>query len=320
MKFKNILNHALYGALYGTWYLLSLLPMWLHYLLADALYILIAKLLRYRRRVIDKNLTNAFPELTTEQRNHIKREYYHFFCDYIAETVKFATMSRRNIHRRMVFKGIDQVIDILKSGQSVALMLGHYGNWEMITAIREPVGNLDCGYGHIYHPLENEVMDRLFLTFRNRMGSHSIAMSETLRWLIDHQRRGEATIVGYISDQVPTWQNIHHWVTFFNQDTPVFTGVERIARKLNQAVVYVDVKCVKRGYYEADLQLITRDPNSLPQMAITDEYYRRMEATIRRAPQYWLWSHNRWKRTREEFDRRFEVKNGRVVERKQAQS
>ena len=316
MKVKQILNRALYGALYGTWYLLSLLPMWVHYALADVLYVLVAHVLRYRRRVIDKNLLASFPELSDEERRRIKHGYYHFFCDYIAETVKFATMSRENIHRRMVFNGVDQVIDILKSGQSVALMLGHYGNWEMVTAIREPMGDLDCGYGHIYHPLENEVMDRLFLTVRNRMGSESIPMRETLRWLLHHQQEGRPTLVGYISDQVPTWQNIHHWVTFFNQETPVFTGVERIARKMNQAVVYVDMRRVSRGHYEADLQLITREPNSLPAMAITDEYYRRMEATIRRAPQYWLWSHNRWKRTREEFDRRFEVKNGRVVERK----
>ena len=155
--------------------------------------------------------------------------------------------------------------------------------------------------------------------FRNRMGSHSIAMSETLRWLIDHQRRGEATIVGYISDQVPLWQNIHHWLTFFNQDTPVFTGVERIARKYNQAVFYVDVQRLSRGHYQAEFQLITRDAASMPDHAITDEYFRRLEATIRRAPQYWLWSHNRWKRTREEFDRNFEVVNGRVVARKQAE-
>ena len=316
MKFKNILNHALYGALYGTWYLLSLLPMWLHYLLADLLYVLIAIVLRYRRRVIDKNLANAFHELTVEQRNRIKRDYYHFFCDYIAETVKFATMSHKNIRRRMVFNGVDQVIDILNSGQSVALMLGHYGNWEMVTSLRLWMGNLDYGYGHIYHPLENEVMDRLFLTFRNRLGSESIPMRETLRWLLQHQHEGRPSMVGYISDQVPTWQNIHHWLTFFNQETPVFTGAERIARKLNQAVVYVDVKRIKRGFYEAELQIITRDPNSMPEMAITNEYYRRMEQTIRRAPQYWLWSHNRWKRTREEFDRRFEVKNGRVIERK----
>ncbi len=316
MKAKRILNQALYGALYGTWYLLSLLPMWVHYLLADALYVLVAHVLRYRRRVIDKNLKNAFPELDDAERKRIKHRYYHFFCDYIAETVKFATMSHSNIKRRMTFKGVDQVIDILKNGQSVALMLGHYGNWEMVTSLRLWLGDLDCGWGHIYHPLENEVMDRLFLTFRNRLGSESIPMRETLRWLMHHRQQGRPTMVGYISDQVPTWQNIHHWVNFFNQDTPVFTGAERIARKLGQAVVYVDVRCTSRGHYEAQLQVITRDPASMPPMSITDEYYRRMETTIRRAPQYWLWSHNRWKRTREEFDRRYQVVGGRVVERK----
>lgn len=313
---KNWLMQISFGLLYGLWYILSLLPMWLHYALADVLYLLVAYVLRYRRFVIDKNLANAFPEKSDLERRQLKLQFYRFFCDYLAETVKFATMSRSNIKRRMVFHGVDQVVDILKQGQSVALLLGHYGNWEMVTSLRLWISELDCGYGHIYHPLENEMMDRLFLTFRNRLGSESIPMRETLRWLLMHKQAGRPTLVGYISDQVPLWQNIHHWVNFFNQDTPVFTGVERIACKQNQAVVYVDVKCARRGYYEAELQLITREPNSLPEHGIIDEYYRRMEATIRRAPQYWLWSHNRWKRTREEFNERFEVVNGRVIERK----
>lgn len=284
--------------------------------MADVLYVFIAHILRYRRRVIDKNLANAYPDLSEHERSVIKRKFYHFFCDYIAETIKFATMTTENIRHRMVFHGVEQITEILNQGQSVALMLGHYGNWEMVTSLRLWMGSLQAGYGHIYHPLENEVMNRLFLTFRNRLGSESIPMRETLRWLIRHKQAGLPTLVGYISDQVPTWQNIHHWVNFFNQDTPVFTGVERIARSQNQAVVYVDVQRVKRGYYEAHLQVMTRKPASLPDYAITDEYFRRMEATIRRAPQYWLWSHNRWKRTHEEFDLRYEVINGRVVERK----
>ena len=310
-------NNIAFGLLFGTWYMLSLLPMWVHYLLADVLYLIIARLIRYRRHVIDRNLANAFPEMSHAQRERIKQLFYHFFCDYIAETVKFATMSRKNIRRRMVFHGVEQVVQRLKNGQSVALMLGHYGNWEMVTSLRLWVGDLDGGYGHIYHPLENDVMDRLFLTFRNRLGSDSIPMRETLRWLQRHRQQGRPTLVGYISDQVPTWQNIHHWLTFFNQETPVFTGVERIARKHGQAVFYVDVRRVSRGHYEAHLQLMTSDPQSLPEFAITDDYYRRMEQTIRQAPQYWLWSHNRWKRTRQEFERRYQVVNGRVVERKQ---
>ena len=150
------------------------------------------------------------------------------------------------------------------------------------------------------------------------MGSQSIAMRDTLRFISQANQQGKQSVIGYISDQVPLWQNIHHWLTFFNQDTPVFTGVERIARKYGQAVFYVDVQRLSRGHYQAEFQLITDAPAAMPEFAITDEYFRRLEATIRRAPQYWLWSHNRWKRTRQEFDHNYEVIGGRVVARKQA--
>ena len=313
---KKFLQNISFYVLYGTWCLLSLLPLWFHYILADILYVLVAHVVHYRRRVIDKNLANAFPELTDAERRQLKYQFYHFFCDFIAEIVKFSTMRPDNIKRRMVFHGADQVRDIINDGQDVALMLGHCGNWEWMTSYPLWFEGADAGFGHVTHTLENPVMERLICVVRNRFGSQTIAMKETLRWLFQGREEGHPTILAYISDQVPTWQNIHHWIDFMNQDTPVFTGVERIARKLNQAVIYVDVQRVRRGYYEAEVQVITRDPKSLPEFAITDDYFRRLEAAIRRAPQYWLWSHNRWKRTREEFDRKFEVVNGRVIERK----
>ncbi len=317
MAVKKVINNILYGLLWTVWYTLSLLPLWFHYLMADLLYLLLAHVVRYRHKVIMKNLRNSFPQKTEAEHRRIMRDYYHFFADYVAETLKFGTMSVASMKRHMTFKGTDEIVRVVNEGQSVALFLGHYGNWEWVTSIAQWFdGARDVGRGHIYHPLENEVMDRLFLSFRNRAGSTSIPMRETLRWLMGHKRDNRPTIVGYIADQVPTWENIHHWLTFFNQETPVFTGMERIARRLNQAVFYVDVRRVRRGYYECDCQLVTRDPNSLPENEITNECFRRLEATINRAPQYWLWSHNRWKRTREEFDRRFEVVGGRVLERK----
>ena len=161
-------------------------------------------------------------------------------------------------------------------------------------------------------------MNRLFLTVRNRMGSESVPMSETLRWILKAKREGKPSGLGYISDQVPLWQNIHHWVDFLNQDTPVFTGVERIARSQGQAVFYCDVRRVKRGYYQCLIRPITLNPAQMPEFAITDAYFSMLQHTICREPAYWLWSHNRWKRTREEFNRRFEVVNGRVVERVKA--
>ncbi len=316
-KVKRLLNNIAFHTLHVVWQLLSLLPLRVHYVLSDVLCLLVEHVLHYRRRVIRRNLSAAFPELDERERRKIEHGFYRHFCDVVAESVKMATISRKNIRERMLFRGAEQVNEIMRQGQSVALLLGHYGNWEWVTSVRLAFDDPDGAYGHIYHPLENEVVDRLFLAVRNRMGSQSIAMRDTLRFIRQAQDEGRPSVVGYISDQVPLWQNIHHWLTFFNQETPVFTGVERIARRYGQAVFYVDVRRLGRGRYECELQLITRDAASMPEHAITDEYFRRLEATIRRAPQYWLWSHNRWKRTREEFDRNFEVVNGRVVARKQ---
>ena len=313
---KRWLKNIAFHVLHGMWQLLSLLPLWFHYVLADILYVLVAHVFHYRRKVIDKNLANAFPELTDAERRRLKYQFYHYFCDYIAELVKLSTMRPANIKRRMVFHGAEQVRDILNDGQDVALMLGHCGNWEWMTGYPLWFEDVDARFGHVVHSLENSVMDRLISLVRSRFGSYTVSMQETLRWLLQGHKEMRPTVMAYISDQVPTWQNIHHWLDFMHQDTPVFTGVERIARKFNQAVVYVDMQRVRRGYYEADVHVITRDPASMPEHAITDEFFRRLEVTIRRAPQYWLWSHNRWKRTREEFNRNYEVVNGRVVARK----
>lgn len=313
---KTVLNNIAYWSLLGVWYALSLLPMWVHYLLSDVLYLLVAYVLRYRHRVIWKNLSNAYPDKSEQEHKRLLRQFYRHFCDVLVETVKSATIRRSNMMRRMTFKGVEEVAEILNSGQSVALLLGHYGNWEWVTsfALWLPPFQHEVSLGQIYHPLENTVFDRMVLKVRNRMGPVCVSTRDTLRWILSSQREGKPSMLGYINDQVPTWHNIHHWLTFLNQETPVFTGIERIVHKFNQAVVYLDVQRVKRGHYECRLQVVTRDPSTMGEYELTDTYFRLMEQTINRAPQYWLWSHNRWKRTRAEFDRRFKVVDGRVVE------
>ena len=316
---KKALENIAFWAVYGTWYALSLLPMWVHYLFSDILFVLVAYVLRYRRRVIMKNLKNSYPEKSDQEIKTLQRQFYRHACDLIAETVKYSTISRKHIMRRMTFKGNEQVAEILNSGQSIALLLGHYGNWEWVTslALWLPPMTRDVMLGELYHPLQNKVMDRVVLKMRNRMGPVCVPKNDTLRWLIGNKQADRPTMLGYINDQVPKWENIHHWLTFLNQETPVFTGIERITRQLKQAVVYVDVKRLRRGYYECEYQVITRDPSTMGEYELTDIYFQLMEKTINRAPQFWLWSHNRWKRTREEFDRRFKVVNGRVVPKSQ---
>ena len=302
----------LYYIVLAFWYMLSLLPMKVHYLLSDLLFWVLYGLLGYRKKVIEKNLKASFPEKSEEELKRIERGFYHFFCDYIAESVKLMTIRRENLRRRMVFKGTELVDEVIESGQSCAVFLGHLCNWEWVTSLPLWVTpKAQCG--QIYHPIENKDFDRLFLRSRQRMGAVCIPMADTLRKIIEFKKAGQPVVIGYISDQVPFWTNIHHWVDFLHHDTPVLTGMERIARKVNHAVFFLDVRRVRRGYYEAEFKLITREPQKMGEYEITDIYYRMLEQSIRRAPEFWLWSHNRWKRTREEFNERFEVVNGKVI-------
>ncbi|MBR6455929.1 MAG: lysophospholipid acyltransferase family protein [Prevotella sp.] len=308
----------LYYIALAVWYLFSLLPLRVHYVISDLLFWFLFKIVGYRRKVVWKNLTASFPEKSEVELRKIERGFYHFFCDYLVESVKLMTIKEENLRKRMVFKGTELVDKTVESGQSCVVYLGHYCNWEWISSLPLWVTpKAQCG--QIYHPIENVAFDQLFLRVRQRMGSLSIPMQDTLRKILEFRKTGQPVIIGYISDQKPHWVNIHHWVNFLHHDTPVLTGTERVARKMNHAVFYLDVRRVRRGYYEAEFKLITRNPQQMREYEITDIYYQMLEATIRRAPEFWLWSHKRWSRTREEFNKRFEVIDGKVIAKKNSQ-
>ncbi|MBR6842351.1 MAG: lysophospholipid acyltransferase family protein [Prevotella sp.] len=302
----------LYYIVFAVWYVFSLLPLRILYVLSDLLFWLLYAVVGYRKAVIRKNLKESFPEKSEEELRKVVRGFYRFFCDYLVETIKMMTISKENIRRRLTFKGTELVDEIVESGQSCAVYLGHLGNWEWVTSLPLWVTpKAQCG--QIYHPLENKEFDRLFLYSRQRLGAKCIAMQDTLREILKYRKENQPVVIGYISDQVPFWTNIHHWVDFLHHDTPVLTGTERIARKENHAVFFLDVHRVRRGYYEAEFKLITREPQKMDEFEITDIYFKLLEESIRRAPEFWLWSHNRWKRTREEFNERFDVVNGKVI-------
>lgn len=302
----------LYYLLMAVCYPISLLPFWIHYLFSDLLYYLIYYVGRYRVKVVRKNLASAFPEKSEKELRVIEKDFYQWFCDYLVESMKLLTVSNRNIKKRMVFKGVERLEQCIGEGQSIGLYLGHYCNWEWITSL-PPWITPEAQCAQIYHPIENKGVDMLFLQLRQRMGSICIPMADTLRKILEFNREGQRFIIGYISDQKPNWFNIHHWVDFLHHDTPVLTGAERIIRKFNHAVFFADVRRIRRGYYEAEFKLITREPQQLEEFKLTEIYYQMLEESIQRAPAYWLWSHNRWSRTREEFNERFEVVDGKVI-------
>ena len=308
---KKGLSYIAYALSYTFWYTMSLLPMSALYVFSDCLYLLVGKVVKYRHKVIWKNLKDSFPEKDEAELQRIERGFYHYFCDYLVETIKLLNMSKRELRQRMVFTGIEEINELLEKGVSCAIYLGHYGNWELITSLPLWVSEkAQCC--QVYHPLKNERFDNLFKSVREKHHALCIPMAETLRQVVSYRQNKQPIVIGYIADQAPFWNNIHHWVDFLNHDTPVLTGSERIIKKTGQAVFYGDVSRVRRGYYHCDFKLITNESAKYKDWEITDKYFQLLEETIRRQPELYLWSHKRWKRTREEFNLRYDEKTGRV--------
>ncbi len=296
------MKNLTYYLSFALWFIISLLPLWVFYRLSDGLYYLVYHVVRYRRRVVYANLRSSFPEKSEAEIERIAKDFYSFFCDYIVETLKFFSMGEKNIRKRMKFEGLNQVKEDFANGRSVSVYLGHYCNWEWISSLGL---HLDEQCGQIYHPLENATLDRLFLYMRGRFKAQSIKMDDTFLTILKWKKEGRKNIVGYIADQVPGYNNIHYWADFLHHDTPVFTGAERISKIMDTAVYYIDVERPRRGYYVARFIKIADSLNEHPVFFATEQYFRLLEQNIQRAPQYWLWSHKRWKRTREEFNRMF---------------
>lgn len=303
-------------AIYCLFYAISLLPFRLLYVLADIECFMLYHVIRYRRGVVRRNLVTSFPDKSEQEIVQIEKRFYHWFCDYFFEAVKLLSISDAELCRRFTIINSEEVEQCFKEGQDVAAILGHYCNWEWLSCVGMNLP-LERETGLIYHPLRNKAFDYLFRKLRSHeKHSRVIPKQDILRYVLSRKKEGIRNICGYISDQGPKWKNIHLWLPFLNHEhTPVFTGGERIMRKMNNAVFYVEMSRPKRGYYTATYKLITRTPNALEPDGITRRFFQMLEQTIRREPAYYLWSHNRWKRTKEEFDRRFQVVNGKVIER-----
>lgn len=310
-KFTNVIANIL-GSLI---YVLSLLPMRVQYAFSDCIYAVLYYIVRYRRTTVRRNLRESFPDMDEAGRRKTEREFYHWLCDYFFETFKLMSIGEEEMRRRMTFKGIDKMEEFLREGKSCGLFLGHYCNWEWVSTIPLHIRS-ECQCGELYHPLRSAVADRLFLRLRQRFNTVCIPKNESLRWIVRYRREGKPLVMGYIADQKPKWQNIHLWMEFLShKDTPVFTGAERIVKLTRQAFFYCDMRRTRRGYYECDVRLMSEDSAGLPDFKMTEIYMSELEKSIRRQPAYYLWSHDRWSRTREEFDRRFYVKDGKVHER-----
>jgi KDO2-lipid IV(A) lauroyltransferase len=288
---QRLTYYLIYGALYG----LSLLPFPLFYGLSDAVCFLLYRVFGYRKTIIFNNLRNAFPDKDEAAIELLAGRFYRHLCDMFLETFKTLSISRKSMLRHCTMEPETLVLfkELAAQQQSLILILGHYGNWEW-------AGNtfsILCPQplSIIYHPISSPAFNRLMYHIRTRFGSGLISMNDTFKTMV--RQKGTLTATAFIADQTPQPQRAH-WMTFLNQDTPVFTGAEVIARKLNYPIVYCAVKRIRRGYYTIYAERLVEAPATMAEGEITELHTRRLEQDIIARPEYWLWSHKRWKHRR----------------------
>ncbi|MBQ8270383.1 MAG: lysophospholipid acyltransferase family protein [Bacteroidaceae bacterium] len=287
-------------------YLLNKLPLRVLYVLSDVLYLLLYYIIRYRRGVVRSNLCKSFPERSKKELRAIERDFYHRFCDYFMETIKYYGMSAEEVRKHIEFTGLDELSRMLDNGHSCVCYMLHTFNWEFITSLPLFIQKENVVAGAIYHKLRNPFFDNIFKKMRAQYGADNVTMKNTLRRVIEVTNSGRKFIYGFMADQLPKIEAMNHWVTFLNQETAVFTGAEKIARRVKASAFYVNITRVKRGKYVVRFELMVEDASTLPENELTNEFFRMGEEDLRREPASWLWTHNRWKRTRahkEAFDR-----------------
>ncbi|MBS1566077.1 MAG: lysophospholipid acyltransferase family protein [Bacteroidetes bacterium] len=276
-------------------YLLSILPFRVLYFISDIFYFFLYHVIGYRRKVVMANLKNSFPEKSDKELRALCGSFYRYFCDLFLETFKTLTISRRSMLRHCSMDpGAAKLFEgFAAQNQNVIIVMGHKGNWEW-------AGNtfsLCCRHQLyvIYHPLSNPWFNKLIVKMRTRFGTKLIVMQDTFRDMVRHREHLNAT--AFIADQAPSPEKAW-WMSFLNQDTPVFMGTEKIALKMKYPIVYVSVKKIKRGYYTLTADLLKIPPYTTSEGEITTAHTQRLENDIIGQPETWLWTHRRWKHKR----------------------
>ncbi|MCM1075746.1 MAG: lysophospholipid acyltransferase family protein [Bacteroides sp.] len=287
---REKLKYALYRGMFGA---LALLPFPILYAISDLLYLVMAKGLKYRRKVIRRNLQNSFPDMTGKQLDEIEKDFYHQFTDNIVETVKLLHISDREVDKHITVTGGEIVDRLIDEGHPVVLYLGHYANWEWVPAVVRHFKSPEfCA--QVYKPQHDAAFDRLMLKVRSRFNPVSVPQKQVFRTLLRWRNEGKKFIIGFISDHRANSDVSHHRTTFLNQTTPFSPGGEEIGKRIDAAYLYLDVEKPSRGHYHFTVKEIS--PTDMEaESPYTRRYMEMLEETIRRRPGLWLWSHRRWR-------------------------
>ena len=272
-----------------------MLPFSILYLFSDFIYIITYYIISYRKKTVRENLAIAMPHLSDKERLIIEKKSYRHLCDMFLEMIKTITISRKEIDKRFVFTNLEVFKNLEKKEKSIAVMMAHYASYEWAVSLNQQV---DFEGFAIYKKINNPYFDKLVRTIRSRFKATLITTKQAIPVIIENKKNNKLGLYGFASDQSPKINSVFHWQKFMGIEVPVHTGAEMLAKKYNMSMVFLKITKVKRGYYEASLEVLSENPKEVPNYEITDKFLKLVEQQILEAPEFYLWTHKRWKHRR----------------------
>jgi len=286
------MQFLIYLLVYPILWLISILPFPILYLFSDFVYFLIYRVIGYRKKTVRENIALALPHLSEQERLIIEKKSYHHLCDMFLEMIKTMSISEKEINKRFSYTNLDVYLDLEKKGKSIALMCAHYASYEWVLSMNNHI--TFKGYG-IYKKIANPYFDKLVKNIRAKFKAYLITTKETKTTIEQNAKNGVLGIFGFASDQTPRRSDTMHWDSFMGIETPIHTGAEMLAKRYDMNVIFLKVKKVKRGYYEASFEVLSDDIKSIPDYKLSENFMRKVEQQIYEAPEFYLWTHKRWK-------------------------
>ncbi|MQP23581.1 lipid A biosynthesis acyltransferase [Flavobacterium sp. LMO8] len=286
----------IYILIYPILWIISILPFPIFYLLSDFVYYLTYYVIGYRKKVVRENIQLALPHLSDKERLIIEKKFYSHMCDMFLEMIKTISISQKEIEKRYTFSNLDVYLELEKKNKSIALLCAHYASYEWAVSMNFHINHK--GFG-IYKKLANPYFDKLVKKIRSKFRSELITTRETISTIVKNYKNKTLSLYGFASDQSPKPSAAFHWADFMGHYVPVHTGAEMLAKRFDMNVIFLQTRKIKRGYYQASFQVLSEDAKSVPNYDITDTFLKLVEQQIYEAPEYYLWTHKRWKHKKE---------------------
>ena len=289
------MQFLLYIFLYPILWCISMLPFRILYIVSDGVYVLTYYIIGYRKKTVRENLALALPHLSEKERLVIEKESFRNICDVFLEMIKTLTISKSEMDKRYVFNNLEVYSDLEKKGKSIALLCAHYASYEWAVSMNSKI--TFEGYA-VYKKINNRYFDKLVRDIRSKFKATLITTKETIPVMASNFRSKKLGVYGLVSDQSPKLGGFFHWNKFMGIEVPIHTGGEMLAKKYDMNVIFLRTKKVKRGYYEATFEVLSENAKEVPNYDITDKFLKLVEEQIYDQPEFYLWSHKRWKHRR----------------------